>query len=405
MCGLCSSDNNNFSMTDRTESQVVRYQFEDLSRSFLEVVLASQETIDFCVDSRGLSFLLSDESLWKAIIGSINKGIRSRFITNITNENISYCNVLMKYSSELFHEDRVKGNFLIVDGRKYLFFVADVQEEKERRQKQIINQLLYNEVKLFVDAQQYLFDNLCSNAIPARDKIREIGKAVRGDFIDTLRNPTEIQKTAINLLESATYEILVLFSTINSFHRAEYNGILNSLLQASQRGVMVKMLIRAEDHNNHQLSETLQKKIRQKHLPINIQYITKPLQNKITTLVIDQTVSLAIEANDDDDDYYTSKKTSNQSTTTATTATTAVAIYSNNESTVSSCISIFETLWIQSEFDKQKKAKQAYFQMFRGFNLKDEIYTRRWSFSGKIPNKEYEEKGRQKNSSKADSRT
>jgi hypothetical protein len=208
MCGLCSSDNNNFSMTDRTENQVVRYQSEDLSRSFLEVVLASQETIDFCVDSRGLSFLLSDESLWKAIIGSINKGIRSRFITNITNENISYCNVLMKYSSELFHEDRVKGNFLIVDGRKYLFFVADVQEEKERRQKQIINQLLYNEVKLFVDAQQYLFDNLCSNAIPARDKIREIGKAVRGDFIDTLRNPTEYLYYFLQLIHFTVQNIM-----------------------------------------------------------------------------------------------------------------------------------------------------------------------------------------------------
>jgi hypothetical protein len=404
MCGLSSSDNNNFSMTDRTEIQVVGYQSDDLSRPFLEVVLASQETIDFCVDSRGLSFLLSSESLWKVIIGLINKGIRSRFITKITNESISYCNVLMKYSGELFHEDRVKGNFLIVDGRKYIFFIVAIQEEEGRgRQKQIIKQLLYNEVKPFVDTQQFLFDILCNNAIPARDKIREIGRAIRGDFIDTLRNPAEIQKTAINLLESATYEILVLFSTINSFHRAEYSGIINSLLQASQRGATVKVLIRAEDHDNHQLRETLQKKIRQKRLPINIQYITKPLQNKMTTLVVDQAVSLAIEANDDDDNYYSSKKTSDQSTTT--TATASVAIYSNNESTVSSCISIFETLWIQSEFDKQKKAKQAYFQMFRGFNLKDEIYTRRWSFSGRTPNKEYEEKGSQNNTSKADSRT
>jgi hypothetical protein len=401
MCGLSSSDNNNFSMTDRTEIQVVGYQSDDLSRPFLEVVLASQETIDFCVDSRGLSFLLSSESLWKVIIGLINKGIRSRFITKITNESISYCNVLMKYSSELFHEERVKGNFLIVDGRKYVFFVINVQEEGEeeeeegrqrQRQRQVINQLLYNEVKSFVDIQQYLFDNLCSNAIPARDKIREIGRAIRGDFIDTLQSHAEIQKTAINLLESATYEILILFSTTNSFRRAEYNGILNSLLQASQRGVMVKMLIQAYDHDHH-LSETLQTKIRQKHLPINIQYITKPLQNKITTLVIDQAVSLAIESkNDENSDYYSSKKTSDPNITTppATTAIAAevVAIYSNNESTVSSCISIFETLWIQSEFDKQKKAKQAYFQIFKDFNLKDEIYTRSWSFSRKTSNKE-----------------
>jgi hypothetical protein len=135
------------------------------------------------------------------------------------------------------------------------------------------------------------------------------------------------------------------------------------LWEASERGVVVKILIQTDDDNIAE--ETIQKNIRQKKLPINIQYIKKLLQTKITTLVIDQSVSLAIEINDD------TKKTFQEAT--------GIAIYSNNESTVSSCLSIFETLWIQSEFDKQKKIKQAYFQMFKGFNLKDEIYTRRWS--------------------------
>jgi hypothetical protein len=56
------------------------------------------------------------------------------------------------------------------------------------------------------------------------------------------------------------------------------------------------------------------------------------------------------------------------------------AVYSNSEMTVSSCISIFETLWTRSELDKQNKVKQAYFQMFKGLKLKDETYVRRWSF-------------------------
>ena len=41
-----------------------------------------------------------------------------------------------------------------------------------------------------------------------------------------------------------------------------------------------------------------------------------------------------------------------------------IAIYSNSESKVSSSLTIFETLWIQSEIDIQNKVKQAYFQMF-----------------------------------------
>ena len=47
---------------------------------------------------------------------------------------------------------------------------------------------------------------------------------------------------------------------------------------------------------------------------------------------------------------------------------------------MSSSLTIFETLWIQSEIEIQNKVKQAYFQMFKGFELRDEFYTRRWSF-------------------------
>ena len=95
-----------------------------------------------------------------------------------------------------------------------------------------------------------------------------------------------------------------------------------------------------------------------------MQYITKDLQTTMTTMVVDQAVCLSIEVNDETKENFED--------------TTGLATYSNSESTVSSCISIFETLWIQSELDKQNKIKQVYFQLFKGFKLKDETYRRRW---------------------------
>jgi hypothetical protein len=97
----------------------------------------------------------------------------------------------------------------------------------------------------------------------------------------------------------------------------------------------------------------------------NVQYVTKPLTTRIVTVVVDQTTSLAIEIYDD------TKQTFEEASGTA--------IYSNSELTVSSCISIFETLWIQSEFDRQNKIKQAYFQMCKGLKMKEEYYTHRQS--------------------------
>ncbi len=95
--------------------------------------------------------------------------------------------------------------------------------------------------------------------------------------------------------------------------------------------------------------------------------IPKPLESNLITIIMDQAISLAIEISDDSQ--------------TSVEKAIKSAVYSNSEITVSSCLSIFDTLWIQSELDKQNKIKQAYFQMFKGLNLKDEIYTRKWSFN------------------------
>jgi hypothetical protein len=301
------------------------------------------------------------EPIWNAIIRLKNRDISPRLVTEITPKNVRDCNLNMKHN-EVFHSDRIKGNFLNVDGIKYL---CCVMGEGDFEGKQNVQQLLYTELNPLVDTQQYLFDNICSHSVPAKEKIREIGRGINGDFIEIIQTPSEIQKIATELMDSATYEILLLFPTTNSFYRAEYSGMLNSVWEASQRGVLVKMLIQGTEEND-KLREIVQKVIRQGNPPVSLQYIAKPLETKISTLVIDQAVSLAIEIKDD------TKITFEEST--------GIAIYSNSESKISSSLTIFETLWIQSEIDIQNKVKQAYFQMFKGFQFKDELYTRRWSF-------------------------
>jgi hypothetical protein len=110
--------------------------------------------------------------------------------------------------------------------------------------------------------------------------------------------------------------------------------------------VTVKVLIQAQEHLER---DTIQEEPRQSVKQMRVQYITKPLQTKIVAVVVDQATSVAIEISDD------TKETFEEAT--------GPAIYSNSEMTVSSCRSIFETLWIQSELNKQNKIKQAYFQM------------------------------------------
>lgn len=329
--------------------------------AILESISKAKETFDCCMDSKGMAFLMRDEQLWNAVKGLRNRNINLRFITEITPENMHHSNLLLKVG-EVTHNEGLKGNFMIVDGTNYSFYLI---ENNSTGKTQNIIQSFHTQVKPFVETQQHLFDVLASRSVTAKEKIREIGRGIKGDFIDFIQTPHEIKNITTELIESATFEILLLFSTTNSFYRAEYNGILNSLWQASERGVTVKLLIQGGDDDNR-LKEIIQNTVKQKNSLINVQCIARQLETKITTLVVDQAVALAIEVNDD------TKKTFEEST--------GIAIYSNNESKVSSSLTIFETLWIQSEFDKQNKVKQAYFQMFKGFQLKDESYIRRWSF-------------------------
>ena len=99
---------------------------------------------------------------------------------------------------------------------------------------------------IVVDIQQYLFDNLCNKAITAREKIKEIEKGIINDFSDTINEPAEIRKIVNNQLLSARGEILLLFSSSNSFYRAKYDGMLN-LLREVPNDVTVKVLIEAGD--------------------------------------------------------------------------------------------------------------------------------------------------------------
>jgi hypothetical protein len=89
---------------------------------------------------------------------------------------------------------------------------------------------------------------------------------------------------------------LVLFSTINSFYRAENDGILDLLGEASSRGVGVRVLVKIDDES---MKDASKQKIKQKHDRINVAFIEKSVRSKITTFIIDQTYSLAAEVGDD----------------------------------------------------------------------------------------------------------
>jgi two-component system, OmpR family, sensor histidine kinase VicK len=302
----------------------------EVVNAILDIFYNAKYRIDVCGNSSFPLKISLFESVRKVIIAAKNRGIRSRFIVEITNENLQYCKDLMKITDEIRHMDKIEANF----GLNEIEYLGSITLQEEALQA------TYSDVKEVVEQQQFIFDTLWSRAIPSEQKIIEIEEGIEPEVIETIGNPFEIQKLAFKLVRSAKDEILLVFSTANAFHRQERTGMINLLKEAAERGVKIRILTPIDDLLK-ELAQQLMggRRLQQNQQRIDIRFIGRFSQTKIRILVVDKIASLVVELKDD------AKQSSYEAM--------GLATYSNSKSTVLSYVSIFETLWMQTDLYEQ----------------------------------------------------
>lgn len=99
------------------------YDPDEIVRKTVDACYAIEHTVDGCVDLNGPSiFVIPNHPVTKAYVDMKNRGVRIRFISEITKENIQYCKELMKVVTELRHLDEVKGTLELLT-EKYIMLV------------------------------------------------------------------------------------------------------------------------------------------------------------------------------------------------------------------------------------------------------------------------------------------
>jgi two-component system, OmpR family, sensor histidine kinase VicK len=304
--------------------------------------------VDTCMDYRLPSLALRIESKRKSFLDAKGRDVKFRYITEIRRENIRYCKELMKIA-EVRHLDGIKGNFMVSE-KEYLAPAVS------NNTFNIASQIIYSNLHEIVKQQQYMFETLWSKATVSEQRIREIEDAkvrikaieeVDSEGIEIIQVPVDIQKLVFSLIQRAKEEILVMYSTSNAFHRQERVGKIQSLKEAAkERGVKVRILTPQDEL----ILETARKLMmvqeggQQAHENIGIRYIQPHLQIKVTIIIVDRKYSLAIELKDD--------------TKQASIEAIGLATYSNSQSTVLSYVSIFESLWTQTELYQKLKESE-----------------------------------------------
>jgi two-component system sensor histidine kinase VicK len=155
-----------------------------------------------CADSLAPSVAMGVEPIKKCYENLKIRNVKVKWITEITEDNLSYCKALMEYA-EVRHLDGIKGNFGVSDSA----YIATATVNKA----QPVPELIYSTAKSVVEQNKNVFDTLWSKAILAEDRIKEIEEGLTRPEIRAVKDPQEILKDTIRLVRhSKQYSVCSL---------------------------------------------------------------------------------------------------------------------------------------------------------------------------------------------------
>jgi two-component system sensor histidine kinase VicK len=315
---------------------------ETVVNTLIEFLDKTDNEVYACVDQTRPALNVS--LLREAFLRAKKRGVRLKYITEITKDNLPYCKKLLEVVDELRHLDGIKGNFYISESG---YLAPASFHEKGKSASHII----YSNVKEMIDNQKYVFESFWDRGIPSEYRISELEVGIIPVKTDLIQDPQKTLELFLNLIKSAKSEILLIIPTINAFLREERIGAIELLKQAAIKyDVMVRIIGPSNKIiENELLAEgrrTKEKQNDSKNQRLqNIQYsdvrFEQTAVTTVTILVIDRKESLAIEKTDDSKLDFVEA--------------IGLSTYSNSEPTVMSYVSIFEGLSMQADLNEQLK--------------------------------------------------
>ncbi len=318
-----------------TEKTEVYYNPFRVVSTVIDFIDNATGRIDGCVDQTRPLLLNDIEALRTAFDEARKRGVKIRFVTEITDDNITHCKELIKSSvSELRHLDGVKGNFYVSEN-EYVSPAAIHEEGKPA------SNVVYSNVKEVVEQAQYLFETLWSRSLPADQRIKVIEEGIETAKIEIIRDPDEAIKLSRDLIKSAKHEVQRIYPSFNGFRRQIRIGALHLFREVLEYGISVRILVPADKQQIDEIMDGLELA-----LPtLKIRGLDKSLQTQMGIIVVDRKESIIIELKDDEKESYHDAA--------------GLAFYSNSRPIALSYASIFETLWKQGELYEQLKAYSA----------------------------------------------
>jgi signal transduction histidine kinase len=307
----------------------------DVLNALFQIFSNTERTINICGNSKFPLKIFSYDLVNKLLTGSSFKqrGIKQRYIFEITKENVFRCKDIMKMDNvELRYMDDIEANF-VVNEREYLGSI-NLQEPNHQ-------QAIYSNISDVVGQQHSIFETIWNKSIPAEDVIKQIEEGVEPEFFEVISDSQKATEIYVNLAKSLDKEGLLLFADSKALLRAERLGVVDYLIKAAQSGVTIKIICPLTEDNSE-----IVKRISQKAPDIRI---LNGGSSHSGLFVADKAQILKFELKEPKAAEFSQA--------------IGFIIYSNSKASVSSSMSLFELIWNEhiqyekiKEYERQKEA-------------------------------------------------
>ena len=266
-----------------------------------------------------------------------------KWIINIEKESVELVKIFLDLGMQIRHVKNLPSmNFVVGDKE------VDVTIEKMEGGKMIQSLITSNEIT-YITHFRSIFEQLWNTGIDATDRIHHIeeGRADETN-IEIIPNPKKGIDNAWNIVKSAKKEILIICSTPNAFRRQLQIGAFQLLKEIIEKNnAKVRVLVPADRD-----AELAIKEFAISYPRLDIRSLDEPLRTCITIVMVDRKECVIVESRDD------SKVSSYDAA--------GISTYSDSKTIVSSYVSIFESLWNQTElYEQLKKSNEQLTELYK----------------------------------------
>jgi signal transduction histidine kinase len=270
---------------------------------------------DTCADKMGPTINMGVAAIREATYGMFHRGVKLRYLTEITKENLVYCKELMRIA-EVRHLDGIRGGMAVGD-TEYLAAATLIEKEP-------VPHLIYSNVREIVAQQQYVFQALWATAKPAEERLAEIEEGKEPEYFESIRDRNEARDIFQSMIIAAEEEILLQLPSSRTLLQLQKLGLVDKLVEKSNNQSLAIKVICPVDSENEETVEALCERATGVSLRAGE-------DSTNTLLVVDsEKVFRAELVNSQDEDFEDS---------------IGLTVYSNRAQSVSAFRSFFETHW------------------------------------------------------------